>query len=260
MSGMASTLACIGLDVDSLDTLNQHLAAMDSTVAGRIDGIESVRYSDPSGARIVVAVDPEGDTIDLVPSYDARPGAVLAALGPLGPVVQADVVGADDAVATRIAADLEQHRHLAGTVGGPLRGAVVALGVEMTVHADAAAFAASDASVLGTPEAGEEPSRWATESFVSYGLFAGESAPEPTAFLSGTVVDAATMTNGATGQPFHVVRVATVGFEATVCLAGAEHADLPAPGNIVAGSCYLVVDVPTLWTLEPPRRKRRWGR
>ena len=31
----------------------------------------------------------------------------------------------------------------------------------------------------------------------------------------------------------------------------------PVAGNVLAGSCYLVVDVPTLWTVEPPRRKRR---
>ena len=49
----------------------------------------------------------------------------------------------------------------------------------------------------------------------------------------------------------------TVGFEATVCLAASDHPTAPVAGNVLAGSCYLVVDVPTLWTVEPPRRKRR---
>ncbi|WP_148612187.1 hypothetical protein [Nocardioides rubriscoriae] len=257
---MASTLACIGLDVDSLDTLNLHLSAMPSSLVGRIGGVESVRYTDASGARVVVALDQDGDTIDLVPSYDARPGAQLADLGPLGAVVQADVRDDTGEVVTRMAVDLEQHRHLTGVVGGPLRGSVVALGIEMTVHADAAAFAASDDSVLGTPEPGQAPTRWGAESFVSYGQFATEGDPEPTAFLAGTVIAADTHTHGVTGQVFHVARVRTVGFEATVCLAGSEHPDAPRTGSTVAGLCYLVVDVPTLWTVEPPRRKKRWGR
>jgi hypothetical protein len=260
---MASTLACIGLDVDSLDTLNLHLSAMASSVVGRIGGVESVRYSDPSGARVVVALDQDGDTIDLVPSYDARPGAQLADLGPLGPVVQADVRDESGEVVTRMAVDLEQHRHLTGVVGGPLRGSVVALGIEMTVHADAAAFAASDASVLGAgepAEPGAAPARWGAESFVSYGLFGPEGDPEPTAFLAGTVLARETHTHGVTDQVFHTARVRTAGFEATVCLAGSEHPAAPATGSTVAGLCYLVVDVPTLWTVEPPRRKKRFGR
>ena len=257
---MASSLACIGLDVDSLDALNAHLSAMPSELVGRIAGVESVRYTDPSGARVVVAVDQEGDTIDLVPSYDARAGALLGALGPLGPVVQTDVRLEDGSTATRLAADLEQRRHLDGVLAGPLRGSVVALGLDVTVHADEAAFTASDSSVLGTPGPDETPQRWAAESFVAYGLFGTEGKPDPTAFLAGTVLDARTHTHSATGQTFHVARVRTVGFEATLCLPGSEHPTAPAAGNVVAGTCYLVVDVPTLWTVEPPRRKKRWGR
>lgn len=253
---MASTLACIGLAVDSLETLNEHLSGMTTTVAGRIDGVESVRYDDPSGARVVVAVDPEGQTLDLVPSYDARPGAFLARVGPLGSVVQADVVDDSGETLTRLAVDLEQHRHLGGVVSGPVRASVLALGVEMTIHAGAEAFAASDASLLGGAEPGEETRRWAAESFVSYGLF-GDGEREPTAFLAGTVLDADTQAHGVTGQVFHIARVRTVGFEATVCLAASDHPTAPVAGDVVAGSCYLVVDVPTLWTLEPPRRRRR---
>ena len=78
--------------------------------------------------------------------------------------------------------------------------------------------------------------------------------------LAGVVLAAETHTHEVTGQVFHTARVRTVGFEATVCLPGSEHAEPPAPGNVVAGSCYLVVDAPTLWTVEPPRRKKRWGR
>lgn len=249
---MPSTLACIGLDVTSLDELNAHLEAMPSSLVGRVDGIESVRYTDLSGARLVVARDPGGETVDMVPSYDARPGALLGGLGALGPVLQADVLGDDNEVVTRLATDLEQHRHLRGTLGGPLRASLVALGVEMATFTDAEAFAASDASRL---DGGEQ--RFGAESFLSYGLFADADAAEPTAHLAGTVLEATTKTHGITRQAFHVVRVRTVGFEATVCLAAPDGDDTPQPGNVVAGACYLVADVPTLWTIEPPRRRKR---
>lgn len=257
---MSSSLACIGLDVESLDTLNALLDQMPVTLVGRTDGIESVRFTDPSGARVVVARDAEGDTIDLVPSYDGRAGAQLGGLGPRGDVVQADVLDDRNEVLTRLAADLEQRRHLTGLVAGPLRASVVALGLEMTVHADVAAFRASDASLLGEPTPGEEQSRWADESFLSYGLLGTDTDAEPTAFLAGTVLASQTHTHAVSDQVFHVVRVRTVGFEATLCLAGSEHPVAPSTGNIVAGSSYLVADVATLWSIEPPRRKTRWRR
>ena len=256
---MPTTLSCIGLDVAGLDELNTHLEAMPSEVVGRVGGFESVRFTDDSGARVVVVRDADDETVDLVPSFDARPGAVLGDLGPQGPVVRADVLDQDQ-TATVLAADLEQHRHLTGVVGGPLRAAVVALGVEMSVHADEAAFGASDASLLGEPDDGAGPGarpRFGARSFVSYGLFGDPAAAEPTAFLAGVVLDAETRTHGVTGQTFHVARLATVGFETTVCLPASAATTTPVAGNVVAGSCYLVLDVPTLWTVEPPRRRRR---
>ncbi|MEO9321875.1 hypothetical protein ABFT23_00185 [Nocardioides sp. C4-1] len=249
---MPSTLACLGLDVDSVEALNTHLESMPSSLAGRTAGVESVRYTDLSGARVVVVRDENGETLDLVPSYDARPGALLGDLGPFGPVVQADVLGDDNEVVTRLATDLEQHRHLRSTIGGPLRASLVALGVEMAVHDDEAAFAASDASRL---DGGDQ--RFGAESFLSYGLFGSQDAAEPTAHLAGVVLEATTQTNKATGQDFHVARVRTVGFEATVCLAASSTAVAPRPGNVVAGACWVVADVPTLWTVEPPRKRRR---
>jgi hypothetical protein len=254
-----TTLSCIGLDVAGLDELNAHLEAMPSEVVGRVGGVESVRFSDDSGARVVVVRDADDETVDLVPSFDARPGAVLGDLGPQGPVVRADVLDDDNQTATVLAADLEQHRHLAGVVGGPLRAAVVALGVEMSVHADEDAFEASDASLLGGPDENEQGAgpRFAARSFVSYGLFGDPAAAEPTAYLAGVVLDAETRAHGVTGQTFHVARLSTVGFETTVCLPASAATTTPVPGNVVAGSCYLVLDVPTLWTVEPPRRRRR---
>ncbi|WP_139982285.1 hypothetical protein [Nocardioides litoris] len=255
---MPSTLACIGLDVAGLDELNQHLTAMPTRVAGRLRGVESVRHDDPSGSRVVVVQDPDGQTIDLVPSYDGVPGARLGGLVPHGAVVLADVLDDDDQLVTRLAVDLEQRRHLGAGLAGPVRASVAALGVEMTVHADAAAFAASEASLLGEP--GPEEQRFAAESFVSYGAFADPAAAEPTAHLAGTVLLSEGRTHEVTGQRFQVAKVRTLGFEVTVCLAASAHPEVPQPGQVVAGSCWLVADVPTLWTVEPPRRRRRGRR
>lgn len=247
---MSTTLACIGLHVDGLDELNGYLEQMPTAVVGRTAGIESVQYADPSGARVVVVRDEEGDTLDLVPSYDAKPGALLGDLGPVGALAQADVLDDDNELATRLSLDLEQQPHLAALVKGPIRASVVALGVELVAYPDQAAFDAVD---HGLP--------YGSESFVSYGLFGGEDVdPDPTAWLAGTVLAAETHTHSVTGQDFHVARLRTVGFEVTVCLAAGEDVAPPTVGGIVAGSCYLVGDVPTLWVVEPPRRRKRKGR
>ncbi len=226
---MASTLACIGLDVADLDALGAHLEQLPGELVGLAGGVETVRYEDASGSRVTIGR-LDGGVVDLVPSYAAPPGAVLSALASHGDVTQADVVASGETV-TRFSCDLEQARHLPDD--GLHEASVVALGVEMSVHVDAAAFAASDASVLG-----------AGESFVSYG---GEA--DPSAFLAGTVLTTQTHTHAVTGQVFHAVRVRTVGFEATVCLAASEHPTAPEPGNLVAGLAYVVADVPGLWAL-----------
>lgn len=253
---MPSTLACIGLDVADLDELNEHLGAMPVQVVGRTDGIEALRYVDPSGARVVVTVDLDGDTLDLVPSYDGRPGARLADVAAHGPLARADVLDDDDEVVTRLAVDLEQRRHLTGPVGGPLRASVVAFGLEMSAYADGAAFVASEDSLVGDPASDEALTRLAAESLLSYGLFGDAVTAQPAAFVAGTVLEAATRTHDVTGQTFHVVRLRTVGFTATVCLAGSAHPTAPTLGSVLAGSCYLAADVPTLWTVEPRRRRR----
>jgi hypothetical protein len=252
---MPSSLACIGLDVADLDELNEHLSAMATQVAGRVGGVETVRYADESGARVMLVQDAEGTTLDVVPSYDARAGVLVADLGPHGSYVAADVVDDDGATVTRLVADLAQRRHLSGTVAGPLRGALVVLGVEMSVHADQAAFDASPDAALG--DAGDDGPRFAAESVLSYGIFGDAADAQPTAYLAGTVLDAETRTHAVTEQVFHVARVRSAGFEATVCLPGSASPTAPAPGNVVAGSAYLVLETPTLWTVEPPRRQRR---
>ncbi|GAA5141290.1 hypothetical protein GCM10023340_02770 [Nocardioides marinquilinus] len=249
---MASTLACLGMHVDDLDRLGDVLDQLPADLVGRVatdEGVvESVRHRDDSGACVVLAR-LDGGVVDLVPTFESDRGARLGGLGVAGEAVVADVLDDDGETVTRLACDLVQRRHVRDA--GPVDAAVVALGVEVGVHADAAAFAASDDSVLGEPEPGEEPMRLTAQSFVSYGLFSGDADPEPTAFLAGEVLAAESRTHAVTGQSFHVLQVETVGFTATVCLAASEHPTLPAPGSVVAGVCYLVADAPDLWSFEP---------
>ena len=263
---MASTLGCIGLDVSDTDDLVRFVERVAPTVRAVSGRVITISYIDASGARLTVGLR-EGDAVDMVPSFDAPLGARLSGLSILGEVATADVLE-DGELLTRLVGDLEQRPVLlAATESGATSrdahwpAAVVALGTEMEIHADATAFGSSDASILAQPETGREPHRWGPTSFVSYGLF-GSGDTDPYAFLAGIVLDAETRTNQMSGQVFHVARVQTAGFTASICLAASEHPVAPLTGNVVAGRCYLVVDVPDLWSLgaPTPRRRRLFGR
>lgn len=237
---MSSTLGCIGLGVPdeaAMAALVDRLLP-DATVVAEDEGLTALRWRDPSGASVTFTV--RGDELlDLVPSYVAQVGARLGGLAPHGGYVYADVLEGEVTV-TRLAADLAQG--LISQAPEQVDASVVALGVEVSLHPDDAAFAASDASRLGGGD-----TRLAAESFVAYGLFGEPDGGEAFVFLAGTVLSVATQTNTATDHAFHAVHVRTAGFTATVCLDAAEHPTAPEPGSIVAGTCYLVLDVPTLW-------------
>lgn len=255
---MVSSLACIGFDVADLDELGGMIQPMTAEVVGRAGEVITARYADPSGARLLISRR-EGTPVDLVASYSAAPGALLAAASqtPEGHTI-ADLVDDDGRVLTRLRVDLEQHRQL-GDEPRSLHVSLVALGVEMAVYADHEAFAASPASHVGDA-AGPQ---WSAESFVSYGVLHdadGSELAEPTGFLAGTVLECTTQENAASGQSFHAARVRSAGFEATVCLAASEFPTAPEPGNVVAGSCYLVADAPQLWSPEVPPGQRKWWR
>lgn len=94
------------------------------------------------------------------------------------------------------------------------------------------------------------PPRLASESFISYGVFGDPGQARAHARLSGTVLNAWRSICTLTGQLFTIAAVRTVGFEADLCLAGSEHPSVPAPGNIISGTVFLVatVDAPALLT------------
>ena len=259
---MSSTLGCIGLAVDDVDVLDDLVARRlpDAAVIARAGDPQARRWSDPSGASITMTVRQEGQDggvlVDLVPSYvvpdgesgresGSEPGVVLGVLTGHGRTLAADLVDADGETLTRVACDLAQS--LVADVTEPRPAHVTALGLDVTVHEDDAAFAASDASTMGTPAPGEAAHKYAAGAVLSYGLFGDPDTAEPTAYVSGTVLRVTSHVTAELEQGFHAARVATVGGTFTVCLAASEHPDAPQPGSVVAGTCYLVLDVPGLW-------------
>jgi hypothetical protein len=258
---MASNLDCVGLGVTNREDLERLVngALAEAELLAEVDGAMVLRWQDPSGARMVINVR-DRDVLDLVPSYAGHPGAHLANVRAVNEeVAVADVVDEDGEQLTVLAVELEQRRLLAlatGPVGGPA--CVVALGVDVTVHADADAFAASDASLLveagaDDPPAGDPPDhvverglswppRMAAESVISYGVFGAQDA-RAYARLHGTVLHAQRHTVAATGQSFVAARVRTTGFEVDLCLPATEVTSAVQPGNVVGGTVFLVASL-----------------
>lgn len=251
---MPSNLECLGLGVADHAELERLLgvAVPAARPLGEIDGISVVRWEDSSGARLVMSVQGE-QVLDLLPSYAGIPGARLANIRVANDeVALADVMDEGDEQVTMLALELEQRRLLPAAGVATASATVVALGVDVTVHADGEAFAASDASLLhggGEDDGGEAPPhfaergwswppRMAAESFISYGVFGAPEDAQAIARLTGTVRHARRLRVSATGQEFLTARVRTAGFEVDLCLPAGGH-DLQ-PGNVVGGTVFLV--------------------
>jgi hypothetical protein len=236
-----------------------------AVLLGSRRGRDVLRWEDASGARMVYTVR-RGQLEDALPSLSGKPGARLqGATGRSGHVIQSAVVDEDGEQVTALVAALEEGPLLPGPVDGDA--SIVALGTEITVHADDDAFALDPASLLGAADAEPIPRpdeldpddpwpagplRVAAESFISYGAFAeafGGGPPEPHARLHGTVLSAERRRNEIGGLEFIVARVQTSGFVADVCLAADEHRDVPVPGSVLGGEVYLVGSLPA-WTLS----------
>jgi hypothetical protein len=254
---VASNLECVGLGVADRSDLRRLVssALADARELGAVGGVSVLRWEDPSGARLVLAVR-DREVLDLLPSFAGEPGARLGGVRAANDgVAIADVVDQDGEQAIMIAVELEQRRLLA-VAAGPVAGlaSVVALGVAVTVHADVGAFAASDASLLSIDagEPGEPPAhvverglpwppRMAAESLISYGVFGPAELAEAYARLNGTVLHVEQRTVAATGGRFAVARVRTVGLDVDLCLPAAQ---APKPGNVIGGTVFLVASLP----------------
>lgn len=253
---MSSNLECVGLGVqdhEDLGNLVQAALATSQPLARLAQG-ELRRWQDPSGARLILTLDEDGQVTDLLPSYAGQPGARLLSCQPANDhVCVAGVVDGSGEQVSTIAFAPEQQRQLM-ELGSPVSGdvAVTALGVDVTVHPDADSYSASDASLLepagSTPqEAPAEyvlhgwawPPRMAPESFVSHGAAGDPSKADAHARVAGTVLGAEQRTVSISGQGFVVARVRTSGFELDMCLAATEHQP-PVPGSVVSGTVFLV--------------------
>ncbi|WP_258725637.1 hypothetical protein [Cellulomonas sp. NS3] len=267
---MSSNLACIGLDLTDESEFHRvvGLAAGRATVLGERDGNRILRWQDDDGARLVLVLDGSRSLVAVTPSFASEPGAVLGSLTHANEECWTAAVTEDGEQVTALAADLEQSALVGPGPAAGGRAGVVALGTDVHVLPDVAAFEASPASLLDPDRAehGEPPAHYAengwpwpprmsAESFVSYGVFGDAAQAEPFARLNGTVLRSRTCRNSLTGGVFHVARVRTVGFEADVCLAAAEHPDAPPPGSVVAGRVYLVAALETLPATQPSSRR-----
>jgi len=263
-----SNFDCIGLGVAdgaAFRALIERLV-QDAVLIGSRDGCDVLRWQDDCGARVGIGI-VDGVIVDVVPSFAAPTGVATGQMTRLNDEIwRADVVDADGEVVTAMAVDLEERR-LAGP--GPRVGdlGVIAFGWGLAAFEDADAYGRDDASLLQADDAGSPPPadlaegitwppRMAAESFISYGLFA-EGDPAPVAHLAGTVLDASTRTNPATGQAFHVARLRTVPGEIVACVPAVAW-DLPRAGQVLAGRAYMVATLATIPPEAAPRRRRGW--
>jgi hypothetical protein len=269
---MASNLACIGLSFEDRQDLESLIALILPLAEpfGRADGVDLLRWEDPnSGARLVMGVH-GGTVVELIPSLASPPSTRLAAVQRANDdVTLAAVVDGHGEQMTILTFELEQRRLLRGRAIKTGMAALVGFGQGMSVHLDAAAFAASpDSLVFKVSDPGEAPElfdeegwewppRFGAESFLSPG-FADPEHADAGALLTGTVLSSERRTNERSGQAFIVTHVRTSGFECAVCLSVDEHPREPHPGEVLSGLVSMVGSMPSLE--EPPRTRRWWRR
>jgi len=269
---VASNLECVGMgvaDPDGLGALIDSIRVQTVTI-GRKAGIEVVRWQDTSGARLVLGIADDG-IHDLLPSLDSEIQTRLMTVRRANDdIATAAVVDEKGHPLTSAAFEVEQNRLLPERPIEEASAAIVCLGRDMTIHATPKEFGESAASLLDPqadaasdpPERAAAhglkwPPRMAPKSFISYGVFGSASEAGATARLAGLVVSSDVRTNAATGQRFVVATVDTGLLEVAVCLSGSEHPSAPEPGQVVAGTGYLVASIPEL---EGSRRRRWWWR
>ena len=193
--------------------------------------------------------------MDFATTYTGSSGGLLADCRLIyESVAFASVTDPDGQQLTTMAFEAEQYRQLLALgrrVSGPVR--ITALGIDVTIYPDPAAYTASpDSQFPGTaPErpadyTGPWPPRLAAESFFSHAALADSPEKQSRARLSGTVLSVTCHVCALTGQPFTVAAVRTTGFTADLCLAAGDHPEVPEPGNIISGTVVLsaAIDAP----------------
>lgn len=269
---MTSNLECVGLFADDAQAFDDLLrrVLLSSVEIGRADEVRVMRWEDPSGARMVLGLAPDG-LVDMLPTFAGRPRVRLEGLHRLSAdVAAAAVVDGDGDQLTSATLEIEERRLLPAGTAPLVSAAIVALGVDVAVFADVAAFAASDASLLSPGDAESAPPdeyvergwpwppRLAAESFISYGVFEEPEAATAYARLSGVVHQAERRVVELTGQGFVVAEVRTAGFDVTVCLP--DGSSVPEPGAVVSGQMFLTASVDGLQQTPPVTRRGLRGR
>ncbi|WP_340682808.1 hypothetical protein LCL61_29655 [Amycolatopsis coloradensis] len=259
---MASHFEAIGIGVTSQDEFGELVVSLISAgTARQIDKKTSEHvWTDPSGARLVAQVR-KGEIDFLLPCLAGTTTAV--------PVRDVRLVDAEtamldllDGVAGEmicpIAVELEDRAVLANAGGRLESGSLVltALAEDVTVHADADAYAASQ---------DDDGLKFAADHFIPSGTFALEEpspdwTPSAHALFAGEVVEAETPVNTVTGKVFHRIRVRTIAaIELDVAIAATELEQPPARGNIVTGTFFLTGRL-GLQPADTEEKRRRWFR
>ncbi|WP_370250592.1 hypothetical protein [Nocardioides sp.] len=267
---MPGTLACIGVDLADpqalTDLLDPWLAQVEPSAVGA-SGIETTVLRDASGAMLSVTTAGE-DIIDLVPSFAGPLGVRLGGVGPSGQYLLGDVEDDEGQVLTRVCFDSPQRLFVPRAHVRSIAGSMTLLAGTAAVHADAEAFTASEASLLGPAEDGGEV-RLQVPSLIAYGMFTlvadGEEAPDPEQVaadvdprcrLVGTVVEAEQPVHSRTGQSFHAITVQTLGMKLVVCGPASLLPESPPVGAVIEARGLLVGDAPVLWKIRPPKERR----
>lgn len=267
---MASNLECIGMAASSREAFSELAASARSRAIafGRVGDVTLLRWEDPSGARLILG-EVNGDVIEFLPSFASERTTRLARLRAANDEVAiAAVVAADGEQLTSVAFECEQRRLLPDHELDEAQASLIFLGRDVSVHADAASFAISPASLLD-PNADANapapshyvergwkwPPRVGAESFFSHGVFGDASSASAGARFAGQVLSAERRTVELSNQTFIVAHVHTVGIEATVCLSGVAFDSPPRPGEVLEGEVFVVGSVRGL---ESAPRLRQW--
>ncbi|ARJ03884.1 hypothetical protein B5808_00515 [Cnuibacter physcomitrellae] len=257
---MTSTLGCIGFDsagrAELLTTVGR--LAHSARPLGTADGVEVLRWEDPSGARLTF--DRLRDRlVAFVPSFAGRPGVLLRNCRTVGTkVVVGDVLDSAGAQMTVMGFELEQRRALATDEQWSGTAAVTGFARTAEFFDDRTAYSRSPYSLLDPATADDEVApehqldtvrkrteRMAAESFIPWGLFGDGTDPSAEARLNGTVVEATLRRNTVTGTRFLSARVTCMGFEIDL-VAAWDRDEPPTPGSIVAAELFLIASIDSL--------------
>lgn len=226
MVGMTQDLPCLGMDFPRWqDAVEAAIASGNLEVTGEVRGGQLIQFADSSGARVnILAVEP----------YATWTGFQSTTAAPTHVTMLSDVLALCDVVTDSGDRRASLTCNLAQ---GPLlveeptlqweHLALTALGVQVAVYPDSAAFEQAHGSA-------PEP-MLISQGAMLVAANSGAAAPDASAALTGVVKAAEFRTNELTGQRFiHVTLVAPDFLD--LCL---PDGDLPAPGSIVAGTVVL---------------------